>query len=478
MKIKKNIGLISLLVMSLFGCNKEEDSSSDFINTSNNSSITNLNTSSSSSNTADDVINNMEVEIFIEKVELLCNEELTLDHKSQIDGTYFIYNSLTEDMKKLPEVIEAKGKLDSIKEEFLELYVAYLSSREAEETGYAFKELVESLGSVESLMREDKKDIDKLYKLYNNFSDATKQLSIVIEAKAQLDELNAHVNELINMSDEEYEIILFISMVNKLPSSDELTVYDLEIVQEVLDKYNSLPDASKENEKVINAKTKLDELNLKMEHLLVVKEHADAFVNAVYSLPTFSELEWQNVEQNKSITNVEKMYDNLTEEEKQVSSVKTAYKELQAIRNTYDNLKEPYDINKLDFAISLDHPADSINRKGTFTYANGKDHITVLTTYYGIPRDELSDHVAVYLNMYVEGGAVASQPLYSFDITEDYSGYDMNKYVEVLKQLRDEGNTKVKSGIGYTFAINIVSKNDRYASSKYSSFKGGQSITF
>ena len=138
MKIKKNIGLISLLVMSLFGCNKEEDSSSDFINTSNNSSITNLNTSSSSSNTADDVINNMEVEIFIEKVELLYNEELTLDHKSQIDGTYFIYNSLTEDMKKLPEVIEAKGKLDSIKEEFLELYVAYLSSREAEETGYAF----------------------------------------------------------------------------------------------------------------------------------------------------------------------------------------------------------------------------------------------------------------------------------------------------------------------------------------------------
>lgn len=476
MKNKKNLGLIGLLVIALFGCNKGDISSSNSFNQNSNSSSTSLNNNSSTSTNENQIY--LEVQIFIERVELLANETLSLAHKSQIDGTYFIYNTLTYEMKALDEVIAAKATLDQIKEEFLVIYEEYLNLKEAEETGYAFKELVDSLGDADSLLREDKKDIDKLLKIYDDFTDATKALSVVIEAKEKLDQLNSRVNELINMSDDEYEVILFISMVNKLPTVDELTIYDIEIVKEVLDVYDALSDDSKNMEDVLNAKTKLDAYSQRMEELLIIKEHTDAFIDIVSALPTFSELKWNNAEQAASISQAEQFYDSLTEEEKQITSVISAYSELQAIKETFYNLKEPYDITKISFAISLEHPSGSINRKGTFTYTSGKDHITVLTRDYGIPRDELSKYVTVYLNMYIEGGAVPSQPLYSFDITEDYSGYDMEKYVEVLKQLRAEGNDKVQSGIGYTFSVNIVSLNEQYASSDYSGFVGGQAISF
>lgn len=474
MKNKKNISLILTMLFSLVGCGNDNSSSSHSVNSQNPI----ISSSQSSSSIIEESIVDIDVKIFLEQVTLLNDETITLDHKCQIDGVYYIYSSLTPEMKELPEVIEAKEKLDEIKEKYLELYEEYISNKEREETIVAFNDLVDSLGDIDSLIREDKKNIDKLLSLYNTFSNEIKNSSEIKESKEKLDAYNERINELMNMSDEEYAVILFISMVSKLPNIDELTTFDIEVVQEAIQAYEKLDDAVKERQDVLEAKEKLDELNQRVEHLLIVKEHANAFVSLVSDLPTFSELEWNNQNQNNAITAAENAYLALTEEEKQVTSVITAYSELQAIRTTFDGLKEPYDINKLSFAISLDWPQGSQNRSAAFSYTPGKDHITVLTNYYNIPKDELSKYVAVYLNIYIEAGAVPSQPLYSYDITEDYSGYDSNKYVETLKELKSGGNDKVKSGIGYNFTINIVSLNDDYASSKYSSFTQGIVFTF
>ena len=472
MKSKKNIGLIATLLFSLVGCGNEDSSSSISIQNSIISS------SQSLSSIVEENIMDIDVKVFIEQVTLLKEETITIDHKCQIYGIYYIYYSLTLEMKELPEVIQAKETLDGIKEEYLELYEEYILNKEVEETIDAFNDLVDSLGDIDALIREDKKNIDKLLNLYNSFSDEIKNSNEIKDSKEKLDLYNNRINELMNMSDEEYAVILFISMVNKLPTAEELTTFDIAIVQETIEAYEELDDMVKERQDVLDAKAILDVINQRVEHLLVVKEHADAFISLVGDLPTFNELEWNNQNQNNAIKEAEDFYLTLTEEEKEVLSVVTAYNELKSIRNTFDGLKEPYDINKLNFAISIDWPQGAQNRSGAFTYTSGKDHITVLTNDYNIPRDELSKYVTVYLNIYIEAGAVASQPLYSYDITEDYSEYNSNKYVETLRELKANGNDKVKSGVGYTFTVNIVSLNDDYASSKYSPFIGGMALVF
>ena len=78
--------------------------------------------------------------------------------------------------------------------------------------------------------------------------------------------------------------------------------------------------------------------------------------------------------------------------------------------------------------------------------------------------------------MYIEAGAVAGSPLYSFDITEDYSNLDNAAYIKVLKELQAAGDERIFSGMGICFTLNIESLNDQYASSKYSSFMAGQKI--
>ena len=80
------------------------------------------------------------------------------------------------------------------------------------------------------------------------------------------------------------------------------------------------------------------------------------------------------------------------------------------------------------------------------------------------------------LNMYIEAGAVVGSPLYSFDITEDWSNLDNAAYIKVLKELQAQGDERIVSGMGICFTLNIESLNDQYANSKYSGFMAGQKI--
>lgn len=476
MKKNKNIGLIGLIIVTLFGCNNNSNSSSN--NATSTSSTNSMNISTSSSTSVASQLS-LEAKVFINNVELIVKDTITLEHKTKIDGAYFMYDNLIEEEKLLPEVIEAKAKLDKAKEDFLVLYEDLLSLKEAEETGYAFKERVDALGDVDSLVREDKEEIDELLNDYDKLSDRAKTLNVVIEAKTKLDNLSTRVNELVAMSDEEYEAFLFVAMVNKLPAIEDLTIYDIEKVQEVSNMYNALPNTTKELDIVKEAKLKLDGINQRIDELIIIKEHTDAFIELVYSLPSFGELKWNDANQEAKISQAEAAYEALTEEEKQVSGVQIAYNELKSIREAFSNLKQPYDILKLGWSIQLNGFNNATNNYNSkFSYTTGKDHITVLSSEYGIAKEEIKNHVKVYLNMYREAGAVKTDPLYRFDITENYEGYDINKFIEVLKQLKEEGNPKAVSGQGYNFTINIESISNLYASSEYSGFSVGQVINF
>ena len=222
---------LGLIILSVVGCN-------------NTSSVTSSSKDSTTSNISSTISVKeelpLEAKVFIDNVNLWINEEITLNHKELIDGAYFMYNSLDEEMKQIEEVKEIKAKLDVAKEQYLALFDEYLKQKEAEETGYAFSELVNKYGDVNTLVREDKSQLDKLVIMYNSLNDLAKSLDVVIKAKAKLDLLIERVNELNNMSDEEYAGEQFIAMVYKLPLITELTIEDIDLVNEVKVMYDEL----------------------------------------------------------------------------------------------------------------------------------------------------------------------------------------------------------------------------------------------
>ncbi len=484
--LPKILGVLVTL-SCLTSCNVEGNSSkktdTSFNSTNNNSTIISTLPNNSNSSTSNELpIGNdnlpIAVQLFIGNVEKINFDELSLEDKSTLDGAVFIYNTLSPSDKELIEVIRAKELLDRALDSYNSLYDEYLMQRESEEIGYAFADLVANIKDLDSLIREDEELVTNLLIKYESLSDRTKSLSVVINAKESLDAANAKIQELIDLNDEEYAIILFTASVNKLPNINDLTILDVDKVEATLTIYNELSKENKNDNNVMAAKEILDILIERTTELKLIQEHADAFIELVYALPSYSQLEWRNSSQETLIIEAETAYENLTEEEKLVIGVSRAITQLQTIRNVFDNLKQPYDINKIAPRIDLGPMNNDKNYTSTFTYASNQDHITILTKQYGIAREELKNHVRVYLNLYYEAGAIATDPLYKFDITEDYSGYDINKYIEVLQKLNAEGNAKAISGHGYNFTVNIESVSDLYASSKYTNFFGGQKINF
>ncbi len=469
MKKKMILMLTSLLFLSGCGDNTSSDSLSNSVTmpNSNEGLSTNLE-------------NNLplEAKVFIESLEAWINEELTLEHKSLIDSAYFIYDSLSEDSKNLPQVKEAKEKLDQAKEAFLEIYQEYLTQKEIETTGYAFVDAVNKIKDVEFLLKTDKDLIVQLNLMYDSLPSGAKTLSVVISSKEKLDSFNLKMNQLEAMNESEYAAYEFSTKVSLLPTKEELTIGQIDLITEMVEIYNELPDDIKEKSEVKLAKEKLDTLTQRVEELKVIRNHAESFIDDVYRLPTFDKLKWKDAGQDSQIKACEDKYLTLTEEEKAYPGVSNAYRELQSTREAFDNLKEPFDISKFGFSISLGAFNNSTNNYNLqVVFSSGTDPLSVLTNYYNLPKENIRDYAIVYLNMYYEAGAIKSDPLYRFDITESYN-LTINDFVNKLRELKNQGNEKAVSGKGYNFTINIESKCDLYASSEYSNFSVGAVINF
>ena len=475
--------LLLFVVGGVASCSVENNNSSSSSNSSSSIILPSNSTSSSVSSIISAPIAKEELTItaklFINNISSVDENNISIEDKGTLDAAKYIYATLTDGEKALPSVVAAKAKLDAAIAEFNIIYSEYLTQREAEETGYAFVELVDTVKDLDALIKEDLDFINELLTKYELLSENARNLSVVVEAKANLDAAKSYVESLVSMSDEEYAALQFIALLNKLPVSSELTILDVDKVDAACNLYLTLSDDNKNLKEVKNAKSKLDMLVMRANQLKAVQANADAFIEMVWSLPSYDQLEWQSAAHNALITAAENAYNKLTEEERQVTGVASALTQLQTVRNTFDNLKEPYDISKLSFSMPWGAPINT--GKGTnytcaFTYAAGKDHISVFTQQYGIPKEELSKHLKVNLNMYIEAGAVASEPLYQFDITEDWSNLSNPTYVQVLKELAAAGDERIFSGMGICFTLNVESLNDNYANSKYSGFMAGQKI--
>ena len=420
----------------------------------------------------------LEARVFIDSINSWIEEEITLEHKNLIDSAYFIYDSLSDESKELDKVKEAKARLDKAKEEFLVLYHAYLNQKEAEEAGYAFVDEVNKCKNEQNILKEDEDLINQLNKMYDSLSEEAKEILEVKTAKEKLDRLNESLETIRNMTEEEYICYEFLVNINSLPALEELTINQIDLVYEAQKNYEELDEQQKNNDQVVDAYELLNSLIARCEELKTIRDHAESFMDQVYKLPTFDKLKWRNSDQDNQIKACELSYQNLTEEEKNYPGVSSAYNELLSTRKAFDALKEPIDITKFGFYINLGGYNTSTNNydlKVSFT--NGKDPISVLTGYYKFSKDNLSDYATVYLNIYREAGAVKENPLYKFDITENYN-LSINDFVKTLQELKNQGNEKAVSGEGYNFTMNIESKSDQYASSEYTGFTGGARINF
>lgn len=403
---------------------------------------------------------------FIESINSI--QTVTLESKDRINACIILYTCIEETAFELLEnddVIEAKNKLDNYISQYNALKIADIENNKNESLVNAFVDAVAVLPSIDSITIEDLSKILIAENNYKILSEDLKQNSFVIEAKVKLDAIRSEYNAIATLDTEAYNARKFVLGVEALPTVDELTIEDLGIIDSLYALYDSLLEEHINSENVVAAKTKIDLYENKVMVLKTAQQNATDFIMAVFSLPTGSALKYQNVEQRAEIEAAFGKYNKLTDFEKAIIGVSDAYSELNTIKNQFEALKEPYDISKIEPTHLCLYYYDGPKK---LTFVNGKDPRSVLISDYGLTEESIKDNVIIYLDVYIEGGAVKGNPLFSFDITECYD-VTVQNIVDKLYELKNNGNESITSQ-GYTFTIHIESLNDQYGDSEYSNF--------
>ena len=178
MKLKLSKLLISLLVLGgLSACSVEggkvshdfsiSESSSSPISSSSSVSVNNSSSQGGVISTPSETENlTVNAQLFVNAVNKFSLDYISISDKADLDGARFIYTTLTSSERGYAQVISAKAKLDLAIEQFNLLYNDFFTTKEAEETGYAFAELVETVKDFDSLVREDIDVINEILKKY------------------------------------------------------------------------------------------------------------------------------------------------------------------------------------------------------------------------------------------------------------------------------------------------------------------------
>lgn len=412
------------------------------------------------------------VNVFIKKVDAI--KEVTLSSKDDLDLCIMLYTCIEDtylDLLEKPEIVNAKSSLDTKISKYNELKAKDYDDNKKQSLIKNFVDSVNNLPSIDMISLEDLSVILTAEKNYELLPEELKQNNDVIEANKKLVEIRTEYDIVTSFDPEAYNAHKFVVGVSKLPNKSDLTIQDITVFDELETLYNSLSSENKQLEKVVDAKATFDSYNDKVTELKNAKQNATDFIMKVFSLPNGSGLKWQNEAQRKEIDSAFTLYEKLTDFEKTIDGVDEAYKELNTIKNLFDSLKEPYDISK----ITPTNLCFYLPQVRELTFVNGADPYTVLKNNYGLTDETIKQNVKIFLDVYIEGGAIKGSPLFSFDITENYK-ITTDMVIAKLKELRDAGNEQITTK-GYTFTIHIESLNDTYGNSEYSDFFSAMNIT-
>ena len=404
-------------------------------------------------------------EVFIEKTDAIT--EVTINSKDDLDLCILLYSCLEQtnaDAINDERVIGALNKLNGYVASYNSLKLQEYESAKSEALVSAFIEVVSTLPKEELIMLGDLEKILIAENNYNSLSDSDKTRENVKAAKTILDSVRAKYDLISQYDQDAYNAHKFCVDVKSLPDIGELNIEHLVLIDTLEINYNNLTESHKASENVVSAKSVFDSYTAKVVELKASQKKAEDFIMAVFSLPTGGGLKWQDSTQKAAINDTISMYDNLSDFEKTIPGVSDSYEQLNVIKTTFDNLKEPYDIKKIE-TTNLCFYVPGVRK---LQFVSGKDPITVLVNNYGLTEETIKDNVKIYLDVYIEAGAIVGNPLFSIDITENMNVTTADIEAK-LSELKASGNEAVTSQ-GYSFTLHIESLNDQYASSEYSSF--------
>ena len=471
MKHKLKYLLLSLLFIS--SCGKNEVSSSKNEETTSQLSSTIIEESSQSSE------NKKELDAFtlsfIDKVNKYGN--VTLESKDDLDLMLVMYLSITkanDELKNDDEVKQAKTKLDSL----IETYNSLKSSNESTQMEEAYENrLIEFMNSnlkeVSSFLLEDYENLLTANYYYDSLPTNSKQKDQIKDLKETLDLLSNRYNELLALTNSQYNALVFVIKVNKLDVAT-ISYDDIDNIDSLNELYLQIKTEDR-TEDVVNANNKLKEANNITSTLKTYLEHADAFMKAAFSLPVSASLRYQDATQRKQINDALAMYDALNTEEKKITGVYEAYVEAMQVKETFESLKEPYSISLITAGWNFPN--------GEITYSSSNP-VAALANKYGYNINEIDNYLTIRMDIYVEGGAVIKDNIpkgnliASINITKDNYHITTNDIKKILKEAFDNGDSRAFSGEHYCFTIQIVSLNDNYGNSYYQDFFGRQVISY
>lgn len=160
-------------------------------------------------------------------------DKFTNENREAVRATRKAYELLTEDQKKLVDVV----KLEEAEKKMDELEIKN------------FKSLVEAIGDISSLPTEKNiKAVERAENAYKNMSEELKKDSEVIVAKAILDKAIEKINE--KLEDKEVELV--IKAIKELPKL--ITLEDKPTVEAARKAYDALDEKQKEKVGVENLK--------------------------------------------------------------------------------------------------------------------------------------------------------------------------------------------------------------------------------
>ncbi len=174
---------------------------------------------------------------FVDGVDALVEEEITLDSENAIEDLLYDYGKLAEEAQAYENVVAAKQKLDAAAAEFRVL------KDEADVENFLAR--ISKLPGADGITLDNKNDIERAEKLYKDMSETAKTAAGVAEAYEKLQKAREKYDVLFAAA-EKIKINEFIEAANKVPTdikNIDITWFD--VLDNASAKYEALSYASK-----------------------------------------------------------------------------------------------------------------------------------------------------------------------------------------------------------------------------------------
>lgn len=316
---KRNLSVL-LLALMLIGCGQTSNSQDN--------SVSSL-TSPSTSISTQPVIEMPDVAR--EFVDMVNSLRLDSDFSYFVNEAFDLYEQIDDaTWATFPEVQEAYYKLVQLEE-------VYYEYAKVSNMANDFIAKVDAIPYFLTL--NDERYIIAAETAYESLGDGVNIIG-VSEAYAKLLRLRKQFDDLYAASiieELEKEIESFLDLVNKLPTSELLSLSDKADLDIANNSYESLSVKAKDDERVIESKVKLDELNARYDVLLEHPEYGDEAIINRFILEV-NNINDVTIDDSAKLLKAKEDYQMLTDISKNLDNVQEAYNKLETLFNDFFKL--------------------------------------------------------------------------------------------------------------------------------------------